>query len=88
MIQNNAGYGILTDNGSNSNSWAYNSIELNRFGGIFESSNPSLQATPVITGVTFAPSGLPTITGTISGSPNRNSAATPHSVLRQPGSNT
>ena len=55
VIQNNAAYGILTDNGSNNNSWAYNSIELNSFGGIFESNNPSLQAMPVLTGVTFAP---------------------------------
>ena len=54
VIQNNAAYGILTDNGSNNNSWAYNSIELNSFGGIFESNNPSLQAMPVLTGVTFA----------------------------------
>ena len=72
VIGNNGGYGILTDNGSNHNSWAYNSIYFNRFGGISESANPSLQAIPVLTGVTVAPTGLPTITGLIGGSPNTN----------------
>ncbi len=73
VIRNNGGFGILTDNGSNHNSWAYNSIDYNSAGGIFEQGNPSLQATPIITGVTVAPTGLPTITGRISGSPNINS---------------
>ena len=73
VIRNNGGYGILTDNGSNHNSWAYNSIFFNGLGGIAEQANPSIQATPIITGVTVAPTGLPTITGKIGGSPNINS---------------
>ena len=72
VIQNNGGYGILTDNGSNHNSWAYNSIFFNSLGGIAESTNPSQQATPVLTGFTVAPTGIPTITGRISGSTNPN----------------
>ena len=84
VIRNNAGYGILTDSGANHNSWAYNSIDYNSLGGIFESTNPSLQATPVITGVTVAPTGLPTITGTISGSPNQNSGCSFSSTPTRP----
>ncbi len=72
VIRNNGRYGIFTDNGSNHNSWAYNSIDLNSFGGIAEPSNASLQATPVITGISIAPTGQPTIIGNIGGSPNLN----------------
>ncbi len=72
VIQSNGGYGILTDSGSSQNSWAYNSIYYNGLGGIAEQTDPSVQATPVITGFTIAPTGIPTITGFIGGSTNRN----------------
>ena len=72
VIRNNGGYGILTDNGSNHNSWAYNSIFYNSFGGIAERPTPPSRQRLCITGVTVAPTGLPTITGRIGGSPNTN----------------
>ena len=71
VIRNNAGYGILTDSGSNHNAWYYDSIYGNTLGGIAQPTNPSPQPAPVLTGATFV-GGQTTITGTITGSPYQN----------------
>ena len=76
VIRNNNGYGILTDNGSNHNAWYYDSIYGNSAGGIAQPTNPSPQPAPVIPSVVVAPTGLPTITGQIIGSPYLNTGLT------------
>ncbi len=53
VIRDNGGYGILTDAGSNSNAWYYDSIGGNTAGGIAQPANPSPQAVPVLTAATL-----------------------------------
>jgi hypothetical protein len=73
VIRNNAGYGILTDRGATNNAWLANSIAGNTLGGIAEPTNPSPEPPPVLTSVTVA-NGQTTITGTVTGSPARNTS--------------
>ncbi len=73
VVRDNAGYGILTDTGSTNNSWLADSIAGNALGGIAEQTNPSLEPAPVLTKVTVA-NGQTTITGTVAGSPSKNTA--------------
>ncbi len=70
-IQDNAGYGIQTENGATNNSFRVDSIYNNTLGGILEQSNPSLQPAPVLT-TSATLGGKTTITGSISGSPSPN----------------
>ena len=70
VIDNNAGYGILTTNGATNNSFRDSDIYNNALGGILEQGNPSLQPAPQLTSATSV-NGQTTITGTIFGSPSK-----------------
>ncbi len=70
VIDNNAGYGILTTNAATNNSFRDSDIYNNTLGGILEQGNPSLQPAPQLTSATSV-NGQTTITGTIFGSPSK-----------------
>jgi parallel beta-helix repeat protein len=76
VIRSNGGFGILTDTGASHNAWYYDSMDGNASGAIAQPTNPSPQAVPVIANVVVGPTGLTTITGTITGSPYTNTGLT------------
>ncbi len=69
VIENNGGYGILTDTGSSNNAWYYDSIYGNTKGGIATPTDASPQPAPQLITDSVA-GGQTTITGVIFASPD------------------
>ncbi len=73
VIENNGGYGILTDTGANNNAWYYDSIYGNTKGGIATPTDASPQPAPQLL-VDSVAGGQTTITGVIFASPDHSAS--------------